>query len=374
MPFGYAQQWNGNIQYELGQDSVFQVGYIGSKGTHLPISLNLNPLSDALIAQAATQYQSLLSTGLSTSAADAQTFLNVKVTNPLAGKLAAGSAYNGATISQGQLLRPHSQFGNITDTSFNEGASIYHGLLTSYRKRFRDAGTILVSYGWSKLIGTVDTNTGFLESSSVGSVQNPNNLAASRSLESFDVPQRLVLNYALTLPFGKGQRWLGSAGPITDHLVSGWKVSSITTFQKGFPLVLTAQANDLSTNFGLGGIKPNVVPGCAKTLAGSAGSRLSRYFNTGCFVQPPTPFSLGNESRTDTALRDPGIDNWDFALTKDTAFSERLRMTFTAQFLNMFNHVQYGPPGGQVGSSLFGVVTGQINNPRQIQFGARLAF
>ena len=374
VPFGYAQQWNANVQQEFGRNSVFQLGYIGSKGTHLPINLNLNPLSDALATQAAVQYKSLIASGLSTTAADAQTFLNVKVSNPLSGKLAAGSAYNGSTISQGQLLRPHPQFANMTDSSFNEGASIYHGLQASYRKRFRTAGAVLVSYSWSKLIGTVDTNVGFLESTSVGGVQDPNNLAASRSLESFDVPQRLVLNYSLTLPFGKGRYWLSNAGPALDHLISGWNASSITTFQKGFPLVLTAQANDLSTNFGFGGIKPNVLPGCQKAISGPTGSRLSRYFNTSCFIQPSTPFSIGNESRTDSVLRTPGIDNWDFALTKDTAIQDRLHMIFTAQFLNLFNHVQYGQPGGQVGSSLFGVVTSQINNPRQIQFGARVSF
>jgi hypothetical protein len=374
VPFAYAQQWNLNVQREFGQSSLLQVGYIGSKGTRLPISLNLNALSDAQAATAATQYQSLVASGLSTTAADARTFLNVQVANPLTGKLAAGSAYNGSNIAQGQLLRPFPQFANVTDSSFTEGGSIYHSLQASYRKRFKSAGNVFVSYSWSKLLGTVDTNTGFLESSTVGGYQDPNNLASSRSLESFDVPQRLVLNYSLTLPFGKGRYWLGNAGPITDRLVSGWNASSITTFQKGFPLVLTAQPNDLSKNFGFGAIRPNVVPGCTKAISGSAGSRLGKYFNTACFTQPATPFSIGNESRTDSTLRIPGTDNWDLAVSKDTVIHERFRILFTTQFLNMFNHVQYGQPGGQFGSTSFGVITSQLNNPRQIQFGLKLSF
>src|SRR5207253_2388147 len=106
VPYPYVQQWNFNIQQELSKDSIVQIGYSGSKGTNLKLGLNLNPLSDALAGQAAAQYQTLVASGVAPAAADAQTFLNVKVANPLASKLSSGSAYNGATVAQGQLLRP----------------------------------------------------------------------------------------------------------------------------------------------------------------------------------------------------------------------------------------------------------------------------
>lgn len=373
VPYGYSQQWNFGIEDELTKNSVLEVGYVGSAGTHLPITLNLNAVSDAVAAQAAAQYQSLVASGDATAAND--TFLNKKVTNPLAGMLAPTSIYNGATVAQGQLLRPHPQFGNVSDTSYNEGASIYHSLQASYRLRLKSAGNVFLSYSWSKLLGTIDTNVGFLETNSVGGYQDPNNLAGQRSLESFDVPQRLVLNYSLTLPFGRGKRWLGNAGPVVDRVVSGWSASSITTFQKGFPLAFTTnQVNFLSSSFGFGGIRPNLVSGCNRNVSGSTISRLSGWFNTACFTAPSTPFSTGNESRTDSALRTQGVNNWDFALTKDTALNERFHLLFTAQFLNIFNRVQFGQPNTQQGNGLFGKVTSQINNPRQIQFGLRLSF
>jgi hypothetical protein len=183
-----------------------------------------------------------------------------------------------------------------------------------------------------------------------------------------------VLNYALSLPVGKGRRWLPNPGPVTDRLVSGWTLSSITTFQSGFPLALTAQPNDLNTYFGFGGIRPNVIRSCNKQVSGSAQSRLTHWFNTTCFYQPPTPFSLGDEGRTDPVLRTAGIGNWDVALTKNMAISEQLRLNFTGQFLNAFNRVQFGAPGTQVGSISFGQVTSQVNNPRQVQFALRLSF
>jgi hypothetical protein len=39
-----------------------------------------------------------------------------------------------------------------------------------------------------------------------------------------------------------------------------------------------------------------------------------------------------------------------------------------------YNRVQFNPPGNQLGSSLFGVVSGQLNSPRLIQMALRLLF
>jgi hypothetical protein len=36
--------------------------------------------------------------------------------------------------------------------------------------------------------------------------------------------------------------------------------------------------------------------------------------------------------------------------------------------------VQFNPPGNQLGSSLFGVASGQLNRPRVIQMALRLKF
>lgn len=371
----YVEQWNLNIQQQLSSNSAFQLGYQGSKGTHLHQGPNLNQISDSYAAQAAAQYQTLIASGDTPAQADAQTFLNVNVQNPLAGKLAPGSPDNGATIPEGQLLKRYPQFYNsVTEPNFNAGYSAYHSLQATYQIRFRNAGTFFAAYTWAKLIGTVDSHTGFLEGNTVGGVQDGNNLRGEKSIESFDVPQRLVLNYSLLLPVGKGQRWLANANGALDRVVDGWRLSSITSFQTGYPLALTAQANDLSNKFGSGTIRPNRVPGCQAKMNGSAVSRLNKWFNTACFVQPPSPFSFGNESRVDSQLRGEGIDNWDLSIGKDTKITERVSAHFEGEFLNAFNRVQFGPPALQVGSPIFGVVSGTLNNPRQVQFAMRLIF
>ena len=376
--YPYAEQYNLNIQQELSSGSVFQVGYQGSKGTHLHVSRNLNQLSDSIIAQAATQYQNLVSGGNTPAQAQANTFINQivpAISNPLAGKLAKASAYNGA-ITNGQLLKPYPQFAtSVSNVSKNDGDSIYHSLQAAYKVRFHSAGSFMASYTWSKLIGTVDSSTTFLEASGAGSAQDNNNyLVSARSLESFDVPQRLALNYSLKLPFGKGQHWLSNAGDGLDRVIGGWRASGITAFTHGYPLAITAQAEDISTKFGAGTIRPNRVDGCDPKISGSAVSRLNKWYNTACFVQPPTPFSFGNEGRTDPRLYAQGIDNWDLSLAKETSVTERVHANFEAEFLNAFNRVQFGPPNNQVGNPNYGKVTATVNQPRLVQFALRLSF
>ena len=372
--YPYVEQWNLNVQTQLSSNSVFQIGYQGSKGTHIRNSVNLNQLPDSSAAQAATQYQSLLASGNTPAQADAKTFLNVQVANPLAGKLTSVSAYNGATISQGQLLMPYPQFStSVSNPSLNEGSSIYHSLQATYQLRFRSAGSFYAAYTWAKLIGNVDSTTGFLEGNTVGGGQDNYNKAADRSLESFDVPQRLVLNYSLALPVGKGQHWLSNAGDGLDRVIGGWRLSSVTSFQVGYPLALTAQGNDLSNNFGAAGIRPNRVSGCSPKITGGAIPRLNKWFNTACFVQPQQ-FTFGNEGRVDSQLRGEGVDNWDLSVSKDTHITERVHAVFEGEFINAFNRVQFGPPALQVGSSIFGVVSSTLNNPREIQFAMRLLF
>jgi hypothetical protein len=378
--YPYVEQWNLNVQRQLSSNSVIQLGYQGSKGTHIRNSKNLNQLPDSVAAQAAAQYQTLYNANVlagdkkAAADADAATFVNVKVANPLAGKLTSVSTSNGPTISEGQLLMPYPQFSTgVSNTSLNEGSSIYHSLQATYQLRFHTAGAFFAAYTWSKLIGTVDSTTGFLEGNTVGGGQDNYNQAADRSLESFDVPQRLVLNYSLALPVGKGQHWMSNAGDGLDRVIGGWRLSSVTSFQVGYPLALTAQGNDLSNDFGAVGIRPNRVAGCNAKETGSITSRLNEWFNTACFVQP-APFTFGNEGRVDSQLRGEGVDNWDLSVSKDTHITERVQAIFEAEFLNAFNRVQFGPPALQVGSSTYGVVSSTLNNPREIQFALRLRF
>jgi hypothetical protein len=359
--YPYAQQWNLDLQQQFWGGTLLDMAYAGAKGTHLGGSVNLNQLPDS--------YNSL-----------GPQLLTAKATNPFAGLVPATSFLN-SSFTVGQSLRPYPQFNSVSVSNFSAFDTVFHSLQVSLQKRLASAGTLLASYTWSKTLGNTDTLQGYLETNAVGGIQDYNNLTADRSLMSFDVPQRFVASYVADLPFGRGHHWLPNVSGVPDKLISGWAVNGITTFQSGFPLVMTyALPTALSTYFGAGTPRPNVLPGCSKGIGGSALSRIGEWFNTGCF-SAPSDYGYGNEKRADPTLRGQGIDNWDIAASKNTHLSERFALEFRGEFFNTFNRVQFAPPGTSynpdtlgTSSNTFGVVTIQNNSPRQIQFALRLRY
>jgi hypothetical protein len=361
-PYPYVQQWNLNIERQLKGGLLIEVGYAGSKGTHLALApINLNQLS--------SQYYSLGSA------------LTTAVTNPFFGKLSASSPYGKATIAAGQLLRPYPQFGNLFNGASatgmggpHAGDSNYHSLQMKGEKKFGSGGVLMVNYTWSKMISTADTLFNNLESNTAGtSIQDNNTIRNSRSLSSYDAPHRFMVSYVLDLPIGKGKKYLSGLSGITDKLVSGWGVNGITTFQSGFPLVFSAQATTISSTFGGGTPLPNVVAGCMSIYGGKPTDRLSQWFNTACFSQPGA-FSFGNEPRVDPKLRAQGFNNWDFAFFKNTSIKEGVNLQFRAEGFNLFNRTQFAPPSTSFGTASFGTVSSQFNQPRLLQFALRITF
>jgi hypothetical protein len=341
-----------NVQQAIGGGAFFQVGYAGSRGAHIPLGVPTFEIGDvgADLNQLSPQFYSL----------------GPALLQPTAG---------GQLL--GQTLRPYPLYQGVGADSDFAGDTYYNSLQATVEKRFSYGGAILADYTWAKLISNTEGVAPFLELGTVGAIQDYTNLRAERSLASFDVPQRLVLSYILELPFGRGKHFLSSVTGFADKLVSGWSVSGITTFASGFPLAITSAApNDLSTFFGAGTIRPNVLPGCNKSAGGSivhnaiAGTSV---VNAACFAAP-NPFSFGDESRVDSALRAQGINSWDFSASKTTRLTEGVGLDFRAEFFNLFNRVQFGPPNTSFGGPTFGLITSQANNPRQIQFSLRASF
>lgn len=356
-PYPYAQQWNLAIQRELGGDSSIEISYAGAKGTHLPgLVQNLDQLPNNYLAQGTALLQ--------------------QVPNPFYGIITNGSLA-AKTVQAGQLLRPYPQFTGVSDAgSFNRDSN-YAALQVSAHKRFGSGGTVFSSYAWAKLMSSTDTQTAWLEQGAIYATtytgpQDNYHPGGERSFSLFDVPQRFVVGYTVDLPFGQGGKWLSHGGTALNTVVGGWSVNGITTLQSGFPVAIVAQGNFTST-FGGGNTRPNLVAGCDRTESGSAQSKLKKWFNTQCFTQPGS-FSFGDETRADSAIRTAGIVNWDGAVVKRFRGGEHFNLQFRAEFFNLFNRVQFGSPAPQLGSSQFGQVSSQENNPRLVQFGLRASF
>jgi hypothetical protein len=357
----YYLNWNVTVQHQFRDGTNVEVAYAASHGANLPVNsdngFNLNQLPDKYLSQG----QQLLA----------------NVPNPFFGLITQGQLA-ASTVQAGQLLRPFPEYQNVVEGAAYIGSSDYNSLQVKVQKRLHPGGTILGAYTFSKLMSDTETSTDWLENGILGSLgqiyQDFNNFKAERSLGLFDVRQNLTVSYVLELPFGKGRHFLGDVQGVKDKLVSGWGFDGIATFQEGLPLNLVVTPNT-SFSFG-GGLRPNVVPGCGKKLSGSVQRRLNEYFNTSCFTAP-APFTFGNESRTDGAIRGPGINNWDVALVKETPITERVGFQFRVEAFNLFNRVQFAAPSTVLvngPNSTFGIISSQANNPRLIQFGFRLSF
>jgi hypothetical protein len=383
---GYTQQWNFAIQHEFSNGFSVEAAYTGLQGKHLQAGINPNMLDPSYIAKARTDTTrcNLSSNVIVPNPNGSDTcygaYLRQTVANPFYGLIKAGTLST-KTVQRGLLLRPFPEYDNLNRSSYL-GGSQYHALQLRADKRFGGGGVLSANYTFSKNTTNAETLTGWLESplGGVAGFQTGNDLDREWALSTFDARHRAVVSYVLDLPFGQGKMFLNNSSGLVSRLVSGWSVNGATTFQFGFPLGLGVQSGTSGNGwptYGYG-LHPNYVPtaaGCNgdRTVDGSAQSRLEGWFNTKCFAAPK-PWNFGDESRTDPILSGDGVNNWNLALSKKTAITEQVGLTFRAEAFNLFNRVQFGKPNQSVGNSQFGVVTSQINDPRLIQLALRLSF
>jgi hypothetical protein len=353
-PFGYAQQWNVEVQQQLGNQAVLDISYGGAKGTHLSFSqLQRNQLPDGDLALGNQLLQ--------------------QVPNPFYGIISSAYSLGAATVPAGQLLLPFPEYNSVYDVSGTLGASTYNSLQVKLQKRFSGGASFNFAYTFAKLLSNTDTLTNWLEPSSPGGVQDSYDLQAEKSLSAQDARQRFVTSYVYDLPFGRGRKFLANPSSLIEYTAGGWSLEGVTTLMSGFPLSFRTNVN-LTNSFG-GGSRPNYTAGCSKATSGSAVSRLNSWFNTSCFTQP-SPFTFGNEPRTDPQVRAPGVADWDSAVVKKFPIARdgKVNVQFRAEVYNLFNRVQFGYPGETQGTANFGIVGSQQNLPRILQFALRVGF
>jgi hypothetical protein len=330
-------QYNVNVQRELPWAMFVEVAYVGTRGYDLSTvgesGLSLNQLDP--------QYMSLGSQ------------LNQQVPNPFFGIVNNG-VLTQRTVARGQLLRPYPQFTDIIPLYHSGAKSRYNALQITGRKRMSHGLMLEGSYTYA-------------QAREVGmSHQNSYDLEASWALASYDIKHRFVISYLYELPFGHNRRFASGVSPLVNAIIGGWQFNGITTIQSGTPLSITA-----SNTAGIFGARtqPNN-NGQDPRLDGPVEDRLDRYFDTSVYSQPAN-FTFGNEPVFSPMLRAPGVRNFDLSLFKNFDL-RRATLQFRIEALNAFDKVQFSGPNTSVTSSSFGVISGQANSPRQMQFGLKL--
>jgi hypothetical protein len=141
--------------------------------------------------------------------------------------------------------------------------------------------------------------------------------------------------------------------------------------QSGFPVRITSNADlELQNSFAfLTAGEPDIVAPFRELNPRAPGHYA---FDPASFAQPAGLGVIGNSPRT--VCCGPGINQFDFALLKDTALGERTRLQFRSEFFNLFNHTQFVNPDGNISDgATFGTVV-RARDPRLIQFALKLIF
>jgi Carboxypeptidase regulatory-like domain len=299
----YVQQWSLGVQRSLAKNTTLELNYIGSKGTHLlmrrQIAQSRKPSNPALCAA-----------------------------NP--------------TVGDCPVLarRPFVNFATYIDSDWS-GNSSYNAFNAKIEHR-SNSMLFTTVYTWAKSIDSKSAAAGigndvagwqgFLDNSDV---------RRDRGRSEFDVDHRLVSSFVYELPVGRGKKFLGGIHKAADLLIGGWQVNAIATFQKGFPMTISAaDVGGLNDTFGTNRADLVGKPKLIKSI--------DQWFDTSAFKQPAAGF-LGTSGRG--ILRLPGTNNWDTGVFKNFKITEKVSFQFRFESFNAWNHTQWGNPERNVANT-----------------------
>lgn len=339
----YAENYELSLQRQITSTDLLTLSYVGTQGHHLLLAISANPGSPALCLQLIAQ------NATPTCGPGGE---NNVYTLP-GGALMGGSRepLNFQVTPNGVVVTPLA--GNVLPFGNNSyfstiGNSAYNSAQVNWRHTSGRLQTLL-GYTFSKAL---DLASGF------GEQVNPVNPKLSRGLSGFDSTHNFVLSYNYSLPFDM----LG--GP--KRLTNGWAISGITRFATGLPITLveTDDQSLLGTSFGgpipLSVDTPNLV-----APVHTLDPRKSACPGPTCLFFDPSSFqgsALGQEGNANRRFfHGPGVNNWDFAVLKNTQLTERFSLQFRAELFNIFNHAQFIAPSS-IGLSSFNPLS-HLSNP-----------
>ncbi|MGH9387850.1 MAG: TonB-dependent receptor domain-containing protein [Vicinamibacterales bacterium] len=312
----YAYHFNATIQRHIGANMGAELGYVGSRGRHLPIFIEVNP-----------------------------------------GLYAPGQTAPGARLFPAfSLVRP----------TFSEARSRYDSLQASLRMRPAHGINFLASYTLSHARDHVSGLNIGGEPRPVLPVTIGDQASIGRALDAewgdalFDVRQRFVISFGVELPRLTGR------GPIVQHLAGGWQLNGIVQKQSGFPLSVTDSVTGIQylTNRPDAACDPNE----------NAAHTVELWFNTTCFVRrtaPQTGERIGNAGRN--TIRGPGFASTDLSLFKNIDLAANQRIQIRIEAFNVFDQTRFNNPSGAIGTANFGRITAAADG-RVVQFGIKYIF
>ncbi len=340
----YTQDWDLNVQRSFGSNWLFEIGYVGTKGTRLPRYIEGNP---AVFVPGTV---------------DGQPISNSSNANQR-------RLYSGCTLADSPSSCQISSTGEIAGIA----NSAYNAMEVSVRKRYSHGLSFLASYTWSKTIDDVSSFniTGSASKPVAGEndlAQNPFNLGAERGLSLFDARNRFVGSYGWELPFwNHAQNWYQSA-------FGGWQLTGIGTLMSGTPFTVF-DSNDVAAEgtapeiTGFSAQRPNLTGNpnngprsVGAWLNASAFQRLDLVANAGQFGTEGRNVNVG-----------PGYADWDFGALKNFKVTESKRIEFRAELFDFLNRTNFRLPDSDISSPTFNHILA-AESPRQVQFALKFLY
>jgi hypothetical protein len=394
----YTAQYNFNIQRELAKDLMLQLGYVGTQGHRLLASHDINPSNPQtcldIISVANVNPANVSSYGAPGTCGptleDSQFTISPTAIAPAGGfhvpygpngptVIPAGATIGSVAPTGLNLvgLRPYSSptcnpFNGVncpadgipvfTDIFAEDtiASSNYNAFEAMLEKRFSKGLQLQAAYTFSKSID---------QASSFEETLNPFAFDANRALSLFNSAQRFVISYFWDLPLPRHTGWV-------SKIADDWAVSGITSFQSGFPIRLSNDSINASSDtelvnsfFFVGTEAPQRVAPFQTLNPKTNGGY---WFNGTDFANPPLgQFNTGTQR---TICCGPGLNNTDFAVHKKISLTESKYLQFRGEIFNIANHTQFTNPDGNLGDgALFGKIT-SARDPRLVQFALKLFF
>ena len=303
----YTYQFNLTVQRELWRDTRLEVGYVGNRTRHWTSKYDANAIAP---------------------------------TNRLAFAESNGN-------NAGNALKPFTALTNGSIPFFaHRGSAQYDSLQSALVSRFTRNSTFQLSYTYSKSYSDTFLNV----SNGAGNlIIDPFNFRNGYGLSNINRPQIFSANVVYNLPtLNNMERFARSA-------LGSWELGSIVNLTSGSSYTPTiggiSNINDPSgIGNGAGAQRPNLVAGqpCKNPHFDNNGDfqwiNPNRYtlngFNLGTVGNAPGGDCLGPPTRT-----------VDFSLSKNFHITERVQAQFRMDAFNLFNHPNFGGPGGAIGFS-----------------------
>ena len=281
---------------------------------------------------------------------------------------------NTANSNRLNVLRPYTGYG--PGLFFIDAfTSNYHSLQSQLQKRFSGNSLVNVSYTWSHGLTTdpADRSTG-----GAALPQVTGDFRGNYGPTIADRRHVLTANFVYDLPFYRAQQ--GFAG----HVLGGWEISGVQTFQTGLPLTAVLgngacgtgnpNCNDPTGSGCLLGASPlGCRPNQVSDPNAGAPHTYGAWFNASAFANPSATQTTETTERPG-AIRGPGFWRTDLSLFKNIKFTEHFTGQFRAETFNTFNHTN---PICCASTNLIATsfnTVGATRDPRIMQLGMKLNF